>query len=367
MSNYEKRWFAAARTATKPENMQGFHEDHMLFIVDEASGVSDPIMEAILGTLSGANNKLLLCGNPTRTSGTFFDAFHADRSLYQYHTISSLDSIRTNKKNIESLIRKYGKNSNVVRVRVYGEFPEQEADVFLPLSWLEGSLNTEMQAATAKALGAYYNAAGEKILDRSGVFSIDIGCDVARFGNDKTCIAYKINEVARMYKKYNGQDTTWTAGNLAQLYVALKELYQFKGKVYIKIDDGGVGGGVTDQLKAIKRKHPEKYQTMQILPMHFGQSISHKFYYDSTTLMMGVIKEMIQPFDEEGKERTPMLILPNDNDLIGQLSCRKYAYIGGKIKVESKKEMKERGLDSPDEADCMLLTCYPIKRKGRDC
>ena len=57
MDGYEKRWFAVARTATKPENMQGFHEDNMLFIVDEASGVADPIMEAILGTLSGGNNK----------------------------------------------------------------------------------------------------------------------------------------------------------------------------------------------------------------------------------------------------------------------------------------------------------------------
>ena len=48
MTGMEKRWFAVARTATKPENMQGFHEDNMLFIVDEASGVADSIMEAIL-------------------------------------------------------------------------------------------------------------------------------------------------------------------------------------------------------------------------------------------------------------------------------------------------------------------------------
>lgn len=62
MLGMEKRWFAVARTATKPENMQGFHEDNMLFIVDEASGVADPIMEAILGTLSGPNNKLQWSG-----------------------------------------------------------------------------------------------------------------------------------------------------------------------------------------------------------------------------------------------------------------------------------------------------------------
>ncbi len=71
MIGEEERWFATAKTATKPENMQGFHEDYMLFIVDEASGVADPIMEAILGTLSGAENKLLMCGNPNKTSGVF--------------------------------------------------------------------------------------------------------------------------------------------------------------------------------------------------------------------------------------------------------------------------------------------------------
>ena len=66
----------------------------MLFIVDEASGVADEIMEAILGTLSGGNNKLLMCGNPTRTSGTFYDSHTANRGLYRCHKVSSLDSSR---------------------------------------------------------------------------------------------------------------------------------------------------------------------------------------------------------------------------------------------------------------------------------
>ena len=365
MIGNEKRWFGVARTATKPENMQGFHEDNMLFIVDEASGVADPIMEAIVGTLSGVNNKLLMCGNPTRTAGTFYDAFTSDRDMYVCHTVSSLDSKRTSKENIESLIRKYGKNSNVVRVRVYGEFPDQEDDVFIPLAWLDGSINTEMEEETAKALGEYIDDKGNKHTDRSGVQTIDIGCDVARFGDDKTVIGYKINEVAKIYKKKNGMDTTWTSGNVARLYVALKDLYRFAGDIVVKIDDGGVGGGVTDQLKAIKRLNPELYANMVIVPIQFGQPIKHKFYYDTTTYMMGIIREMIQPFDDEGKPKKPMLILPDDNDLVAQLSCRKYGFVGAKTKVESKKEMKDRGLPSPDESDCMLLTCFPTKRKGR--
>ena len=118
-----------------------------------------------------------------------------------------------------------------------------------------------------------------------------------------------------------------------------------------------------DQLREIKRREPERYKMMEIVPIHFGQPIKHKYYYDTTTYMMGIIREMLEPFDDAGNPRQPTLVLPNDDDLVGQLSCRKYSYVGGKIKVESKKEMKERGLSSPDEADCMLLTCFPVKRK----
>lgn len=365
MVGEEKRWFGVARTATKPENMQGFHEDNMLFIVDEASGVADPIMEAILGTLSGENNKLLMCGNPTRTSGTFYDAFTVDRNIYALHTVSSRDSKRTNKENIASLDRKYGSSSNVVRVRVDGLFPEQEDDVFIPISWLENSVSTEMEKETALAFGVYVSESGEKIRDVSGVLTIDIGCDVARFGDDRTCITFKVNEVVQIYKKYNGKNTVWTTGTICQLYNELKKIFCFSGVIPVKVDDGGVGGGVTDQLKAAKKANPEVYGDMDVVPVNFGQRIKHKRFYDSTTYMMGVVRDMIQPFDEEGKPRKPQLILPNDNDMVGQLSCRKYDFVETRQKVESKAEMKKRGLSSPDEADSVLLAVLPVKSKKR--
>lgn len=368
MIGYEKRWFAVARTATKPENMQGFHEDNMLFIVDEASGVADPIMEAITGTLAGENNKLLLMGNPTKTSGTFYESHTVDRALYRCHTVNAENSKRTNKENIAAMKRKYGADSNVVRVRVYGEFPEQEDDVFIPISWLEASCQTEMSDITAKALGKYRNDAGIlQPADVRGVTHIQIGCDVARFGDDKTCIGFRVNEVVQLFKKYNGQDTSWTASNIAILYKSLKQNFKYKEKIAVVVDDGGVGGGVVDQLKALKRTEPKVYEDMEIIPVNFGQPIKHKYYADSTTFMMGVVKELIAPFDESGNPHKPEIVLPNDNDLVGQLSCRKYSFTSNsKQKVESKKDMKDRGLHSPDEADCVLLICLPVnlKKKG---
>lgn len=368
LRGYEKRWFAVARTATKPENMQGFHEDNMLFIVDEASGVADPIMEAITGTLSGENNKLLLMGNPTKTSGTFYDSHTADRALYRCHTVNSENSRRTNKDNIAAMKRKYGENSNVVRVRVYGEFPEQEDDVFIPISFLEQSIKTEMSEATARAFGKYQDGAGNlQPIDVSGVERIEIGCDVARFGDDKTCIGYRVNEVVQIYKKYNGKDTTWTTGTIAKLYKELKQRFQFKGQIGVKVDDGGVGGGVVDQLRNLRKSEPAVFGDMVILPVNFGVSIKHRYYADSTTYMMGVVRDLIAPYDNFGHPHTPEIVLPDDSDLIGQLSCRKCEFLpNGKQKVESKQDMKDRGLSSPDEGDCILLVCLPLnyKKKG---
>ena len=85
----EKRWFGVARASSKPENMQGFHEDNMLFVVDEASGVDEAVLEAIRGTLTGVNNKLLLVGNPTQTSGMFYDSHNSERASWDTMTVDA--------------------------------------------------------------------------------------------------------------------------------------------------------------------------------------------------------------------------------------------------------------------------------------
>lgn len=193
---------------------------------------------------------------------------------------------------------------------------------------------------------------------------IHIACDVARYGDDKTVIGYKVNEKIQFHKKRRGQDTMRTAADIVLLGERLMEKYKFKDKIPIKVDDGGVGGGVVDRLKQIKNSDPNKYWWMEIFPVKFGVRIKHKYYYDSTTYMMSVVKSLLESFDEEGKPKPVELILPNDEDLVGQLSVRKYQVTDNtKIKVESKDDMKKRGLTSPDEADCILLLCLPVTIK----
>ncbi len=346
MRNYEKRWFAVARTATKPENMQGFHEDNMLFIVDEASGVADVIMEAVLGTLSGRNNKLLMCGNPTRTSGTFFDAFNVDRAIYQCHTVSSIDSPRTNKENIQSLIRKYGEDSNVVRVRVKGEFPRQEDDVFIMLSSIE--------------------QCGSKIYELpedKGMPYIMFGVDVARFGDDETVIYRNSKGRLKLVVKRLGQDLMATVGDIvAQYKIAIKEFPEYTGRVYVNIDDTGLGGGVTDRLKEVKRE--QKLHRLFVIPINAAEKIdtdtkegkeAAEYYNNLTTHMWAVLRDLL-----ENKQ----IEIEDEADTFAQLSIRKYFMTSsGKLELESKKEMKKRGVRSPDRADAVALSTYLGKIK----
>jgi len=333
VDGFERRWFAVAKTASKPENMQGFHEDNMLFIVDEASGVSDEIMEAVLATLSGGNNKLLMCGNPTRTTGTFYDSFHKDRALYKAHTVSSLDSKRTNKENIEMFKRKYGEFSNVYKVRVLGEFPTQEDDVFIPLPLIEQSINTE--------------------LDPEQIDGIRLGVDVARYGDDETVIVQNVGGAISIPVIRHGQNLMSTVGDIVITYrKLLLEYPKYRGQIIVNIDDTGLGGGVTDRLEEVKRE--ERLRRMEIVPVNFGRKAPNdalgEHYGDITTYMWATVKVLM----EQRK-----LALCNDEELVAQLSVRKYFInSSGKIILERKKDMKERGIKSPDRADALALSCF---------
>lgn len=318
----------------------------MLFIVDEASGVADPIMEAILGTLSGANNKLLMCGNPTKTSGTFYDAFHADRAMYKYHTVSAADSKRTNKQNIEALIRKYGKNSNVVLVRVFGEFPNQEDDVFIMSSIIDqcGSKMYELP-------------------EDSGMPYIIFGVDVARFGDDESVIYRNAKGKLKLAVQRRGQDLMATVGDIVVQYrKVLKEFPEYKGPVYVNIDDTGLGGGVTDRLREVKRE--QKLHRLFVIPINAAERIdtdtkdgkeAAEHYNNITTHMWAVLRELLENKDIE---------IADDADTFAQLSVRKYFMASnGKLELESKKEMKKRGVSSPDRADAAALSVYLGKIK----
>lgn len=336
MKGYEERWWATARTAVKSENMQGFHEDYMLFVVDEASGVADPIMEAILGTLSGYENKLLMCGNPTRTSGTFYDSHNRDRDLYKTFKVSSLDSPRTSKDNIEMLKRKYLEDSDVYRVRVLGEFPKGESDALIPLEYVETATNTKVSIKDC--------------------FTLNIGADIARFGNDNTVLAPRIGNKVFDLNRYSKKDTMETSGNILRIADKFKNKYHQINKIKIKVDDDGLGGGVTDRLKEVIRLDKLGYE---VIPIKNGAKANDDEHYsDKSAEMWGNMRDILEEnFTNFVQGKEPSVELPNDERLIKQLANRKYKIDSkGRIDLEQKEEMKKRIGESPDLADAVIYS-----------
>ena len=123
------------------------------------------------------------------------------------------------------------------------------------------------------------------------------------------------------------------------------------------IDDTGLGGGVTDRLNELKSEG--KLSGVVIVPVNFSAAVPDKKasekYHDITSYAWSILRDML-----EEKEA----ILPNDTELLAQLSARKYDLSSsGKIRLESKKAMKERIGESPDRADAVVLSCYRNKIK----
>lgn len=351
MKGHKEEWFAVARTSTKPDALQGFHADNILFIIDEASGVDDKIFEPVLGALSTEGSRLLMCGNPTQLTGFFYESHHKNKAHYKTIHIDCRYSKRVSEDFVNTIVNMYGEDSDVFRVRVAGDFPLAGNDTFIPLPLLEKSVNTEY-------------------VPRKHPHQIHIGCDVARFGNDKTVISSRVDEKITINKKLSGKDTQETADYILMLGNEFVERYNLDPKhdapIPVKVDDGGVGGGVVDRLRRVKANNPSLYWWLEVLPVLFGQKIKHKYYDDSTTYMMSIVKKLLLEVDEDGNRKPVEIILPDDEHLIGQLSARKYVLTDkGKIRVESKEAMKKRGLPSPDEADSVLLTCLPVKLPKR--
>jgi hypothetical protein len=278
-----------------------------------------------------------MCGNPTKTTGAFYNSFHEDRGRYRCHKVSSLDSARTNKDNIEFLIEKYGAESNVVRVRVLGEFPLAEDDAFITLSMIEGAIRTEP--------------------DTSG--TIAFGVDVARYGDDKTVIAIREGNRVTMPINRQGQNLMQTVGDIVQLYrETLRKRTDYRGRVKVNIDDTGLGGGVTDRLIEVVRE--EKLSRMDVVPVNFGGKIEDEDaaenYANMGTWLWAKLRDDL---------RQGLLSFPNDTELVAQLSSRKYSLNSrGKIILESKDIMKKRGIPSPDKGDAVALACFSDGKKA---
>ena len=318
MAEAPKESFAAARTARaeKPEALQGFHSENLLILVDEASGVPDIIFEVGQGALSSEGSFAVLTSNPTRLSGFFFDTHHKMRSRWATLAVNGEECPLVGQQFREDIAHQYGRMSAVYSVRVKGDFPSAEDDVVIPLHLCE--------AAKVRAVEPFG--------------PILWGVDVARFGVDRTTLIKRCdNATLEKHKAWGGVDTMQTAG---RIYAEWLDTPIEQRPITILVDVIGIGAGVCDRLAEIG------------LPVSGVNVAEEASVADQYNRQRDELWFMARKWLEKRACR-----LDEDKVLVAELCLPTYTFTStGKIKVESKDELRKRYPRSPDVADAFVLT-----------
>lgn len=317
-------WRCDAQTA-REENAESFAGLHAadstpFFIFDESSGVPDAIHEVAQGGLTDGEPMLFAFGNPTRNTGWFHGAFHAQRHRWTGRQIDSRNVSITNKGQIEEWREDFGEQSDFFKVRVRGIFPSASSLQFIGRELVDDAVARELQAD--------YRVHGEAVV---------VGVDPARFGDDTSVIYTRIGRDARTYPivRMNKADTMTLASRIAEHVNVFKRAGRF---VLLNVDGGGVGGGVVDRLRQLG------YEVNEV---QFGsKAINMKVYANKRAEIWGALRDWLQGG-----------ALPDDAGLLAELTAVEYGFnITDQILLEKKESMKRRGLDSPDCADALAIT-----------
>ncbi|MEU8334816.1 hypothetical protein [Micromonospora tulbaghiae] len=332
---------------TDEHGFQGIHRRYVLVILDEACGIPAQLWTAVEAITTNADCRILAIGNPDDPS-TEFNQVCKPGSGWNVIRISGLETPNMTAEAVAEhprlaalfdrlglspstefvpdglrplmldpewaadKITRWGEESPRFVSKVLGEFPEIGEDVLIPPAWIE--------------------AAQQRTLERSGRGIL--GVDVARFGSDRTVIYVRNGPVARLVGEYTKQPTTETTGRVID---AKRET----GADEIRVDGVGVGAGVVDRLTELG---------YGVLDMQAGAAASDRErFLNARSEWFWALRSRFEDGDID--------LDPADDDVAAQLGAIKYRFTSrGQIQIESKDEMRKRGMPSPDRADALMLT-----------
>ena len=309
-------------SAENPDAYAGVHNfDGVMVIFDEASGIDDAIWAVTSGFFTeNTPNRFWCCfSNPRRNSGYFYECFNSKRDFWATKVVDARTVEGTDKATYQQIIDEYGPDSSQAYVEVYGQFPDAGDDQFIGLQVVEDAM------------------AREKYKDSSA--PIIVGVDPARFGADNTVIAVRQGRDIVTLKRYKGDDTMTVVGHV------IEAIEQYKPALVV-IDEGGLGAGIVDRLKE---------QRYKVKGVNFGNRSKNPIMYGNLRAQMwGDMREWLKTAS-----------IPNDRFLKTDLiSPMMKPDSKGTIFLESKKDMKSRGLASPDAADAIAVTfAFPVAHR----
>lgn len=328
------KWMALGIPASEEVRFQGHHAEDLLVIFDEAAGIAPEIYTAAAGNLTSMNARFVLIGNPTSPSGKFFE-YSKDPNWHKIQ-ISAFDSpavvdpqrypYLVNRKWIDERRAEWGESSPMYQARVLGQFPVEGEDTLIPLNWVERAVRRWKDSEKRDQLVSDH---------------IYLGVDVARYGMDRSVIAvFQPNKVLKL-RKLVGKDTT------ALVQLITQEVQEAGRKLFqIAVDDTGVGGGVVDMCRRLG------YPVLPIAAQQRPQN--RRLFKRLRHELLWNLREFF---------RCDELAIPPDDALLGQLTSLRYSIDeSGIIQIESKEDMRSRGLPSPDEVDAVALALYGARR-----
>ena len=310
------------------ETLAGLHDDHLFIICDEASGIPDPTFIPLEGALTSPDNKVLLIGNMTKNAGYFYDThFHNEikKDWCKFHW-DSRKSTNVDPSMPEYFARKYGLDSNVFRIRVEGNPPLQDESTLIPLWTAEQCIGNEFEVSEGDPLY--------------------LSVDVARYGDDSSIILPRRNFKVYPWETFRKLNTIDLAGHVNQTY-------QEQEADGCAVDVIGVGGPVADWLE----KHNMR-NLYQVNVTHASSDIA-RYHRLRDELWCRVRDNCLL-----GKYWFPDIKAPGETETLGQqlaseLATVRYEFNAhGGYKVESKKDLKSRGIPSPNIADALGMSEY---------
>jgi phage terminase large subunit len=313
--------FATARTASKanPEALQGFHSENLLFLIEEASGIEEIVFEVGSGALSSKGARALMIANPTRSTGYFARAFKEGRALWRPLHWPWRPSPWSSPDYPANMAAEFGEQSNVYRVRVLGEFPTADDDAVIPLEWIEAAVGREVDLTGT----------------RSTVWGVDVGA-----GGDPSALAKRRgNWLLQAVQTWNYRDPNQSAGRVAREYFETPEGDRPSA---VNVDSIGVGAAMAGRLQELG------------VPA-YGINVGETGSMDDPDKFVRRRDELWWHGRLWFHARDTRI--PNDAALISELTTPTYQEMpNGKVLVESKKELKARGVKSPNKADAFCLT-----------
>jgi len=325
---------AFALASNNHELLEGAHADHILYVFDESKAIPAETFDAAEGAFSTGEAFALAISTPGAPVGRFYE-IQSRKPGYEdwwVRHVTRDECISAGRMAVswaDQRRKQWGEKSSIYLNRVEGEFAAADEDSIIPLAWVE------------QAVERWY-----KIMESGDipVFKC-VGVDVARQGSDKTVIALRYGYMIKELRHSQHESTVQTAGRVSPLLRANKAYYP-----YAVVDVIGYGAGVVDTLRDAGYRvyafnAAEKTDRLDEIG-EFG-------FTNKRSAGWWNLREMLDP------ERGVDVALPDDQDLIGDLTTPKWRVVsGGRVQVEPKEDIIKRLGHSPDAGDAVVMAFW---------